>query len=130
MTMESTDRVDAAWGGEEVPPHLHVLEVLDLPGFRAATAYDTEGTYLVVRVADPQGEPGESCWVCAAASERALDCVRNRRASPWAVLQHSATGTVQLWRDGPGGLMESVLCCAELAGAVSATGTAHATSAA
>ncbi len=94
-----------------MPPHLRVREVLDLPDVAAATADDDEGTYLVVAVADPGGPS----WVCAPATERALECVRTRRSTPWTVLHHSRTGTVQVWRTGAdGSFAESVVLCAEL----------------
>jgi hypothetical protein len=97
-------------GFAPVPPHLRLVEVLDLAGVTAA-ADDAGGTYLVVAV---PGQAGPRWW-CAPATERALDCVRSRRAAPWAVLHHSATGTVQLWEaDGDGCLAESVRLCADL----------------
>ncbi|HWG74959.1 MAG TPA: hypothetical protein VG184_12985 [Acidimicrobiales bacterium] len=95
-----------------VPPHLHLREVLDLPDVAAATADDAEGTYLVVSVAGAAGR----CWMCAPATQLAIDCVRSRRTTPWTVMHHSSTGTVQVWRArADGTLVESVKLCAHIA---------------
>jgi hypothetical protein len=69
------------------------------------------GQYLVVPVAGRSGP----CWVCAPVSDRALDCVRSGRTSPWTVVHHSATGTVDIYRTlRDGSVRESVVLCAQL----------------
>lgn len=77
----------------------------------AATADDAEGLYLVVAIPGTTG----ACWMCAPVTERALECVRTRRTTPWTVLHHSSTGTVQVWRAAEdGAFAESVVLCADL----------------
>jgi hypothetical protein len=69
------------------------------------------GQYLVMEMAGSAGP----CWVCAPVSNRALDCVRTGQASPWAVLHHSSTGTVDIYRTlRDGSVRESVVLCAAL----------------
>ncbi|MGH9075927.1 MAG: hypothetical protein ACRDY0_00465 [Acidimicrobiales bacterium] len=97
--------------GFVVPPHLQLREVLDLPGCRAAAAEGALGVYLVVPLPGA-GDPG---WVCAPVTERALDCVRAQRTSPWSAVNHSATGTVDVWQVAADGTIgESVMLCADL----------------
>ncbi|HLI55192.1 MAG TPA: hypothetical protein VKU88_12760 [Acidimicrobiales bacterium] len=95
-----------------VPPHLLLKESISVPGFDdVAVGSGVGGDYLVVEL------PGWSgpCWVCAPASQRAIDCVRNGTASPWSVLHHSVTGTVDIYRTGvDGSLHQSVVLCASL----------------
>ncbi|MHB1536837.1 MAG: hypothetical protein ACYC1D_19950 [Acidimicrobiales bacterium] len=69
------------------------------------------GPYLVVRLPGRAGP----CWVAAPATELACGCVRSGQASPWAVVHHSATGTVDLYRTLlDGSVRHSVLLCAQL----------------
>jgi hypothetical protein len=97
---------------ERTPPHLRVRE--ELPGglgLIVAVGVDSSGTYLVIVV------PGRSgpCWVCAPATERALGCVRDGTSSPWAVVHHSATGTIGLFRTLlDGSIRESEVLCSDL----------------
>lgn len=94
-----------------VPPQLSMQETI--PGHHAAAAVGVgpAGTYLVVELAGRAGP----CWVCAPATERAIDCVRAGRASPWTVLHHSATGTVDVYRTGSDGALHcSVVLCSQL----------------
>jgi hypothetical protein len=51
------------------------------------------GLWLIVQVAN---DPDRLAWMCAPASEQAIQAVRNGQASPTDVLRHSATGTVEL----------------------------------
>jgi hypothetical protein len=95
----------------EVPPSFRVRESLVVGGVVAAVAEDHGAGYLVVRV------PGRSgpCWVCAPATDRAIAAVRDGRSSPWAVLHHSATGTVEIYRSMlDGSVRQSVVLCASL----------------
>ena len=96
-----------------VPPLLTLQETI--PGdVEAAIGVGPSGTYLVVELAGQAGP----CWVCAPATERAIDCVRRGRTSPWTVLHHSATGTVDIFRTGAdGSLHSSVVLCSRLPGA-------------
>lgn len=72
------------------------------------------GTYLVVEIAGFAGP----CWVCAPVTERALDCVRSGQVSPWTVLHHSATGTVDVYRTAADGALHcSTVLCSKLPGA-------------
>ena len=73
-----------------VPPQLWMQESLSVAGDDdAAVGVGVGGTYLVVELPGFAGP----CWVCAPVTDRALDCVRDGRTSPWTVLHHSATGT-------------------------------------
>ncbi len=94
------------------PPHLRVREQLPAGrGPAVAVGVDSRGIYLVMVV------PGRSgpCWVCAPVTERALGCVRDGRSSPWTVVHHSATGTVELFRTlVDGSIRESEVRCADL----------------
>ncbi len=94
------------------PPPLRLAERLPAAdGIGLCVACDDEGSYLVVSLAGRSGP----CWICAPASRRALDCVRDRRASPWAVLHHSATGTVTVYRTLlDGSVRESLVLCTDL----------------
>ena len=92
-----------------VPPQLRLRVVL--PGGSGALADGVGGPFVVVH------GPGRAgpCWVAAPASERACNCVAEGRASPWAVLHHSATGTVDVYRTlGDGSICESVILCSSL----------------
>lgn len=93
-----------------VPPQLRLQEVLTLPNDsdEAAVGVGVGGKYLVVELSGWSGP----CWVCAPVSDRALECVRGGRASPWTVLHHSATGTVDIYRTGADGALRcsTVLC--------------------
>ena len=94
-----------------VPPQLSFMETIPVADAEVAVGVGVEGTYLVVELCGHDGP----CWVCAPASERALDCVRSGRASPWTVLHHSATGTVDIYRTAAdGSLHVSVALCAKL----------------
>ena len=67
--------------------------------------------YLVLALAGRSGP----CWVCAPASDRAVACVRGGRASPWSVVHHSLTGTVDIYRTlRDGSVRESVVLCDSL----------------
>jgi hypothetical protein len=94
------------------PPPLRLLERLDAAdGIGLCVACDRWETYLVVSL------PGRSgpCWICAPASDRALECVRGHRASPWSVLHHSATGTVTVYRTLlDGSVRDSLVLCSDL----------------
>jgi hypothetical protein len=113
MTMMlSTDQASVGWPGPAWPPFMHLREVLDLPGMAVAAADDGDRTYLVVSGADGGGD----YWICAPATERAIECVRVGRTTPWSVVHHSSTGTVEVWRRGPDGTVTtSVLTCAAVA---------------
>ena len=93
-----------------VPPQLALKEVLFVPceAEEAAVGIGVGGTYLVVELPGWAGP----CWVCAPATERAIDCVRQGATSPWTVLHHSATGTVDVYRTAADGSLHcsTVLC--------------------
>jgi hypothetical protein len=96
-----------------VPPQLSLQEVLSAPGDadEAVVGTGVGGTYLVVELPGWAGP----CWVCAPATERAIDCVRRGVTSPWAVLHHSATGTVDVYRTvADGSLHCSTVLCSSL----------------
>jgi len=98
-----------------VPPQLSLQETIPAPddNDEAAVGVGVGGTYLVVELPGRAGP----CWVCAPASERALDCVRRGRTSPWTVLHHSATGTVDVYRTtSDGSLHCSTVLCSSLPG--------------
>jgi hypothetical protein len=84
--------------------------VLD-DGTEVAVGHGAGGQYLVMALSGRSG----ACWVCAPASDVAIDCVRAGRTSPWAVVHHSATGTVDVYRSRiDGTLIESVMLCSRL----------------
>jgi hypothetical protein len=95
-----------------VPPQLQLLE--ELPphhGIDVSVGASAGCQYLVMAVAGRSGP----CWVCAPASDRAVACVRSGQASPWTVVQHSATGTVDIYRTGrDGSVRESVVLCSKV----------------
>jgi hypothetical protein len=95
-----------------VPPQLQVLEVLrPHQGLDVSVGERAGRQYLVMGVAGRSGP----CWVCAPASDRAVACVRNGQASPWTVMHHSATGTVDIYRTMcDGTVRESVMLCSQL----------------
>jgi hypothetical protein len=95
-----------------VPPPLRLRETVQLADHTdVAVAEGAGGQFLVVAVAGRSGP----CWVCAPASDRAVACVRSGRTSPWTVLHHSATGTVDIYRTlRDGTVRESVMLCAQL----------------
>lgn len=98
-----------------VPPQLRLQENLPVPddSDEASVGVGVGGTYLVVELAGWTGP----CWVCAPVSERALDCVRQGRTSPWTVLHHSFTGTVDVYRTGADGSLHcSTVLCSSLPG--------------
>ncbi|HMC39034.1 MAG TPA: hypothetical protein VKI19_05180 [Acidimicrobiales bacterium] len=98
-----------------VPPQLWMQESLSVAGDDdAAVGVGVGGTYLVVELPGFAGP----CWVCAPVTDRALDCVRDGRTSPWTVLHHSATGTVDVYRTAADGSLRcSTMLCAALPGA-------------
>ena len=97
---------------EKVPGHLQLREVILLAdGTEVAVGHGMGGQFLVIAVSESSGR----CWVCAPATDAAIECVRAGRSSPWTVAHHSATGTVDLFRSGlDGTVAESVLLCSEL----------------
>jgi hypothetical protein len=85
---------------------LRIPEVGDV-----AVGIGVGGQYLVMEMTGRAGP----CWVCAPVTDRALDCVRSGKATPWTVLHHSATGTVNIYRTlQDGSVRESVVLCAAL----------------
>lgn len=97
---------------EKVPPQLQLGELIQLAdGTEVAVGYGSGGQYLVMSFTSRCG----TCWVCAPATDRALECVRNGLASPWSVIHHSATGTVDVYRSRiDGTVRESVVLCSRL----------------
>jgi hypothetical protein len=98
-----------------VPPQLSLQEIIPAPADRdeAAVGVGVGGTYLVVELPGRAGP----CWVCAPVTDRAIDCVRCGRTSPWTVLHHSSTGTVDVYRTGVDGSLHcSTVLCATLPG--------------
>lgn len=97
---------------EKVPPQLQLGELIRLAdGTEVAVGHGTGGQYLVMSFVGRCG----TCWVCAPASDRAVECVRNGLASPWSVIHHSATGTVDVYRSSiDGTVRESVVLCSRL----------------
>lgn len=97
---------------EKVPPQLQLRELIPLAdGTEVAVGHGTGGQYLVMFVSGRGG----ACWVCAPASDRAVECVREGLASPWSVIHHSATGTVDVYRSLLDGTVhESVVLCSTL----------------
>lgn len=99
-----------------VPPQLSLQETLSAPAGadEAVVGVGVGGTYLVVEIPGWGGP----CWVCAPVSERAVECVRTGRASPWTVLHHSCTGTVDVYRTGADSSIHcSTVLCSALPGA-------------
>jgi hypothetical protein len=97
---------------EKVPGHLQLREsfVLD-DGTEVAVGHGAGGQYLVLSLSGRCG----ACWVCAPATDLAIDCVRAGRTSAWAVIHHSATGTVDVYRSRvDGSFSESVMLCSQL----------------
>lgn len=95
----------------EAPPSFRVRESMVVGGVAASVAEEHGSDYLVVRVPGRAGP----CWVCAPATERAIDAVRSGRTSPWSVLHHSATGTVDIFRSMLDGTVRgSTVLCANL----------------
>ena len=95
-----------------VPPQLALLESLAVPGDDAVSVgVGVGGTYLVVELPGFAGP----CWVCAPVTDRALDCVRSGLTSPWTVIHHSATGTVDVYRTSADGSLHcSTALCSSL----------------
>lgn len=93
-----------------VPPQLSLQEVISAPSDTgdAAVGVGLGGKYLVVELSGWSGP----CWVCAPVTDRAIECVRTGRATPWTVVHHSATGTVDVFRTGADGSLRcsTVLC--------------------
>jgi hypothetical protein len=99
-----------------VPPQLSLQESLPVPdgSDEAAVGVGVGGTYLVVELPGRAGP----CWVCAPVTARAIECVRQGLTSPWTVLHHSATGTVDIYRTGADGSLHcSTVLCSSLPGA-------------
>jgi len=95
-----------------VPPELSLRETIPVPDVPFVAVGDgVGGQYLVIGVAGRSGP----CWVCAPATDRAVACVRSGRTSPWSVVHHSATGTVDIYRTlRDGSVRESVVLCSQL----------------
>lgn len=95
-----------------VPPQLRHKETIPLPEFGpVSVGVGTGGKFLVIEMA---GGAGPS-WACAPVSDRALDCVKAGRTSPWTVMHHSTTGTVDIYRtEADGTVRESVVLCSAL----------------
>ena len=97
---------------EKVPGHLQLREAFFLAdGTEVAVGHGAGGQYIVLSVNAEDG----ACWVCAPATDVAIDCVRAGRSSPWAVVHHSATGTVDIYTRGlDGTVAESVVLCGHI----------------
>lgn len=98
-----------------VPPQLSLQELITLPNHNdgAAVGVGVGGTYLVVELSGWSGP----CWVCAPVTDRAVECVRQGRVSPWTAVHHSATGTVDIYRTGADGALRcSTVLCSSLPG--------------
>ena len=96
-----------------VPPQLQLRETLSVPDQYDDVAVGTGvgGDYLVIEIPAHAGP----CWVCAPVTERAIDCVRDGLTSPWTVLHHSRTGTVDVYRTSANGSIHaSVVLCSQL----------------
>jgi hypothetical protein len=95
-----------------VPPQLSLQESLAVPGHvDAAVGVGIGGTYLVIELPGFAGP----CWVAAPVTERAIECIRAGRTSPWTVIHHSATGTVDVYRTSADGSMHcSTALCSSL----------------
>ena len=93
------------------PPSFNIREGLAVGGLQAAIADDSSTRYLVLALPGRAGP----CWVCAPASDAALAAVRDGRSSPWNLVHHSCTGTVDIYRTmRDGSLRESVVLCSSL----------------
>ena len=93
------------------PPPFKVREDLVVVGLHVAVADDNGARYLVLTLPGRAGP----CWVCAPATDVALAAVRDGRTSPWTVVHHSATGTVEIYRTTlDGSLRQSVVLCSNL----------------
>ncbi len=98
-----------------VPPQLSFQETIAVPADsdEASVGVGVGWTYLVVEIPGCTGP----LWVCAPVSERAIECVRRGRTSPWTVLHHSVTGTVDVYRtSADGSLRCSTVLCSSLPG--------------
>ena len=95
-----------------VPPQLSLVENLSVPVDDAvAVGVGIGGTYLVIELPGFAGP----CWVAAPVTERAIDCIRSGRTSPWTVIHHSATGTVDIYRTAADGSLRcSTALCSSL----------------
>ncbi|MGH8921512.1 MAG: hypothetical protein ACRD0H_24775 [Actinomycetes bacterium] len=96
----------------EIPGHLTFRERLaGADGLDATLADEGDAHYLVVHVVSQSGH----CWICAPVTDRAVSAVRDGRTSPWAVVHHSRTGTVDIFRTmGDGSVRSSVALCSSL----------------
>ena len=95
----------------EAPPSFRVREHLITGGVVTTVCEDHGHDYLVVEVPGRCGP----CWIAAPATAHAIDAVRSGRTSPWAVVHHSATGTVDIFRSMlDGTVRESTVLCASL----------------
>jgi hypothetical protein len=94
-----------------VPPQLSIRETIPVSEGDVAVGVGAGGQYLVVEMAGVAGP----YWMCAPVSDRAVECVRSGQASPWSVLHHSSTGTVEIYETrADGSLDESVVLCTML----------------
>jgi hypothetical protein len=72
----------------------------------------TDRQWLIVQVED---DPDHLAWLCAPASARAIQAVLTGHASPFDVVRHSQTGTVELVRIDHGqAVPERCLLCSDL----------------
>lgn len=76
-------------------------------------AHDEAGAHwLIVQV---DGDRDHPAWLCAPVSVRAIRAVLDGQASPYDVLRHSATGTVELVRVAAGrAIPDRCLLCSEV----------------
>ena len=97
---------------EKVPGHLKLREAFFVAdGTEVAVGHGAGGQYIVLSV----NSGDRACWVCAPATDVAVDCVRAGRTSPWTVVNHSATGTVDIYTPCVDGTVtESVVLCGQL----------------
>ena len=95
-----------------VPPQLALQESLAVTGDDdAAVGLGVGGTYIVIELPGFAGP----CWVAAPVTERAIECIRAGRTSPWTVIHHSATGTVDIYRTAADGSLRcSTALCSSL----------------
>lgn len=96
----------------DIPTHLTFRERLAAAdGIAATVADDGDAHYLVV----PVPGHGGPAWICARVTDRAVSAVRDGRTSPWAVVHHSCTGTVEIFRTMlDGTVRSSVVLCSSL----------------